>query len=128
MLSRGCYFRSRLENKQELRVKLWGRISKPCGTAVGLTSTARLSRASVTSDSGFVEVWARDTAASRGQTQTQTELNSEGHATVRMRLELLELEASLGSGVSLDKNETSDSKEADYCEGQQFLPTRRIIL
>lgn len=125
-LSRGCYFRSRLENKPELRVKLWGReFRNPVGTAVGFDKHGEAVQGLSDLGFGFVEVGPVTPQPQEDKLKLRQNFNSEGHATVRKRLELLRAGGFSGVlGVSLDKNETSDSKEADYCEGvRQFAHT-----
>lgn len=121
-LSRGCYFRSRLENKPELRLKLWGReFLNPVGIAASFDKHGEAVQGLSDLGFGFVEVG--PVTPQPQEDKLRQNFNSEGHAAVRQRLELLRAGGFSGVlGVSLGKNETSDTEEAaDYCEGvRQF--------
>ena len=120
-LSRGCYFRSRLENNPELRMKLWGReFLNPVGIAACFDKHGEAVQGLSDLGFGFVEVG--PVTPQPQEDKLRQNFNSEGHAAVRQRLEQLRAGGFSGVlGVSLGKNETSDTEEADYCEGvRQF--------
>jgi len=120
-LSRGCYFKSRLEDKSELRMKLWGReFSNPVGVSLDKNGEAVQGFSDL--GFGFVEV---GPVTSQPQECKQCKrcyaMASDGYAVVRQRLEQVRARGFSGVlGVSLDMN-TLDSAEADYSEGvRQF--------
>ena len=135
-LSRGCYFKSRLEEKPELRVKLWGlEFSNPLGIAAGFDKHGEAVQGLSDLGFGFVEVGSVTPQPQDGNPRPRVfrldgdgavinryGFNSEGHAEVRQRLELLRAGGFSGVlGVNLGKNKNSENAEADYCEGvRQF--------
>merc|ERR1719354_959879 len=101
-LSRGCYFRSRLEDKPELSMKLWGReFRNPVGIAGDFDRGGEAVQGLSDLGFGFVEVGS--------VTSQPQESHSDGHTEVRRRLEIVRAGGFSGViGVSLGKNETSD--------------------
>ena len=118
-LSRGYYFKSRLVDNPEFRVKLWGReFSNPVGVAMDKNGEAVQGFSDL--GFGFVQV-GPVTPQPQPQTCKCNMIKSDGYAMVRQRLEQVRAGGFSGVlGVGLGKS-TMASEEADHCEGvRQF--------
>ena len=125
-LSRGWYFRCRLEEKPELRVKLWGLdFSNPVGIAAGFDKRGEAVQGLRDIGFGFVEVGSvtpepqeSNRLALLNINEHEYGVNSEGPAEVRRRLERLRAGSFSGVlGVNLGTNKASASAAADFSAG-----------
>ena len=126
-LSRGWYFPCRLEERPELRVKLWGLdFSNPVGIAAGFDKHGEAVQGLRDIGFGFVEVGSvtpepqeSNRLALLNINEHEYGVNSEGPAEVRRRLERLRAAGSFSGvlGVNLGTNKASASAAADFSAG-----------
>jgi len=131
-LNKGLYFKCRLPETPELKVKVFGlEFKNPVGVAAGFDKGGEAVRGLRDVGFGFVEVGSVTPVPQEGNSRPRVfrleddqavinryGFNSEGHSAVRRRLEMLRAGGFDGVlGVNLGKNKMSPSAEDDYVAG-----------